>query len=257
MTLPHASRMRYRSLAWVVSACFLAVLTRLVWLHWVDAPELRAEAMQARRVRQELPCRRGEIRDAQDNLLAVSEDVWDIGVDPVSLDKKDLARTAEVAVALGAPLLKVMEAFNPPLRLDGEGVERKVRWVVLARECGEETVKRMKALNIKALRAELKYRRSYPKNALAAHVLGFVNKEGEPASGIERVMHSLLSGQKGWIESERDGKHREIASIRIREVAPVDGSNVVLTLNSLVQKTCEDALAAAAARYNPKGASSS
>jgi cell division protein FtsI/penicillin-binding protein 2 len=147
--------MRYRSLAWVVSACFLAVLTRLVWLHWVDAPELRAEAMQARRVRQELPCRRGEIRDAQDNLLAVSEDVWDIGVDPVSLDKKDLARTAEVAVALGAPLLKVMEAFNPPLRLDGEGVERKVRWVVLARECGEETVKRMKALNIKALRAEL------------------------------------------------------------------------------------------------------
>ncbi|GBL43389.1 penicillin-binding protein 2B [Verrucomicrobiota bacterium] len=111
----------------------------------------------------------------------------------------------------------------------------------------------MKALNIKALRAELKYRRSYPKNALAAHVLGFVNKEGEPASGIERVMHSLLSGQKGWIESERDGKHREIASIRIREVAPVDGSNVVLTLNSLVQKTCEDALAAAAARYNPKG----
>ena len=86
MTLPHASRMRYRSLAWVVSACFLAVFARLVWLHWVDAPELRAEAMQARRVRQELPCRRGEVRDAQDNLLAVSEDVWDIGVDPVALD---------------------------------------------------------------------------------------------------------------------------------------------------------------------------
>ena len=253
MTLPHASRMRYRSLAWVVSACFLAVFARLVWLHWVDAPELRAEAMQARRVRQELPCRRGEIRDAQDNLLAVSEDVWDIGVDPVALDKKDAPRAGEVALALGVPALKVLEAFNPPPRLDDEGVERKVRWVVLARECGEETVKRMKALNIKALRAELKYRRAYPKGALAAHVLGFVNKEGEPAAGIERVMHPLLAGQKGWIESERDGKRREIASIRIREVAPVDGSTVVLTINSLVQKACEDALAAAAARYNPKG----
>ena len=148
MTLPHASRMRYRSLAWVVSACFLAVFLRLVWLHWVDAPELRAEAMQARRVRQELPCRRGEIRDAQDNLLAVSEDVWDIGVDPVALDKKDAPRAGEVALALGVPALKVLEAFNPPTRLDDEGVERKVRWVVLARECGEDTVKRMKALNI-------------------------------------------------------------------------------------------------------------
>ena len=39
-------------------------------------------ALQARRVLQEKPCRRGDIRDAQDNLLAVSEDVWDIGVDP-------------------------------------------------------------------------------------------------------------------------------------------------------------------------------
>jgi hypothetical protein len=87
MSLPHARRTRYRLLAWAVSLCFLAVITRLVWLHWVDAPRLRAEALQARRVLQEIPCRRGEIRDAQDNLLAISEDVWDIGVDPDSLVK--------------------------------------------------------------------------------------------------------------------------------------------------------------------------
>jgi cell division protein FtsI/penicillin-binding protein 2 len=67
-------------------------------------------------------------------------------------------------------------------------------------------------------------------------------------------MNSLLEGQKGWIESERDGRHRELTSIRLREVAPVDGSTVVLTINSLIQKTCEEALAAAATRYNPKGA---
>ena len=37
MTLPHARRLRFRSLAWVVSACFLVVVGRLVWLHWIDA----------------------------------------------------------------------------------------------------------------------------------------------------------------------------------------------------------------------------
>ena len=125
---------------------------------------------------------------------------------------------------------------------------------MLAREAGEDVVNRVKALGIKALRAELKYRRSYPKGQLAAHVLGYVNKEGVPAAGIESVMDPLLVGQKGWIESERDGRRRELTSIRLREVAPVDGSTVVLTINSLVQKTCEEALAAAAARYNPKGA---
>jgi cell division protein FtsI/penicillin-binding protein 2 len=244
--------MRYRSLAWVVSCCFLAVFSRLVWLHWIDAPRLRAEAVQARRVLRGQPCRRGEIRDAQDNLLAVSEDVWDIGVDPDSLVKGENARALEVATALGIPVTKVIQAFNTTTRVDSEGEEKDIRWTVLAREVNETTVKRMKALGIKALRAELKYHRSYPKGQLAAHVLGYVNKEGEPASGIERVMNSLLIGQNGWIESERDGRHRELTSNRLREVAPVDGSTVVLTINSLVQKTCEDALAAAAARYAPK-----
>jgi cell division protein FtsI/penicillin-binding protein 2 len=252
MTLPHARRMRYRSLAWVVSFCFLAVFSRLVWLHWIDAPRLRAEAAQARRVLRSQPCRRGEIRDAQDNLLAVSEDVWDIGVDPDSLVKGENARALEVATALGVPVTKVIQAFNTTTRVDSDGEEKDIRWTVLAHEVDEATVKRMKALGIKALRAELKYHRNYPKGQLAAHVLGYVNKEGEPASGIERVMNSLLIGQNGWIESERDGRHRELTSNRLREVAPVDGSTVVLTINSLVQKTCEDALAAAATRYTPK-----
>ena len=253
MSLPHARRTRYRLLAWVVSLCFLAVISRLVWLHWVDAPRLRAEALQARRVLQEIPCRRGEIRDAQDNLLAVSEDVWDIGVDPDSLVKGDHERAPEVAAILGLPFAKVRQAFETTTRLDESGEEKKIRWAVLAHEVNEATMKRIKALGVRALRADLKYRRNYPKGQLAAHVLGYVNKEGVPAAGIESVMNPLLLGQKGWIESERDGRHREITSNRLREVAPVDGSTVVLTINSLIQKTCEDALAAAAARYNPKG----
>ncbi|MFM9001314.1 MAG: peptidoglycan D,D-transpeptidase FtsI family protein [Opitutia bacterium] len=253
MTLPHASRMRFRFLPWVVSAFFRAVLVRLVQLHWVDAPELRAEAYQARRLVETRPCRRGEIRDVQDNLLAVSEDVWDIGVDPESLRPGDDARIPEVATLLGLPAARVREAFTPRTRTDSEGVERKVRWTVLLKEVGEPLMRKVEALRIKALRPELKYRRSYPKGTLAAHVVGYVNKEGVPAAGIERVMDSLLAGQDGWIESERDGRRREIASNRLREVEPVDGSTVVLTVHGQVQKACEDALEAAALRYRPKG----
>ena len=252
MTLPHARRKRFASLAWVVSACFLAVVARLVWLHWIDAPLLRAEALQRRYVFQEKACRRGEIRDAQDNLLAVSEDVWDIGVDPESLQKDDRRRAGEVAAILRLSLPTVNAAFNPIPRLDDEGVEHRTRWVVLARECDEATMRKVQELKIKALRAELKYRRNYPKGALAAHVIGYVNKEMIPSAGIEKSLDAFLQGQKGWIESERDGHRREIASNRLREVAPVDGSTVVLTINSLVQNACETALAKAATQYTPK-----
>jgi len=252
MTLPHARRLRFRSLAWVVSACFLIVVGRLVWLHWIDAPSLRAEALQRRYVFQEKVCRRGEIRDSQDNLLAVSEDVWDIGVDPESLLKDDHKRAVEVAAILRLPLLTVKAAFNPAPRVDDEGVARRVRWVVLARECDEATMKKIQELKLKAVRSELKYRRNYPKGQLAAHVVGYVNKEMVPSVGIEKSLDGFLQGQKGWIESERDGRRREIASNRLREVAPIDGSTVVLTINSLVQNACEVALEKAAHQYTPK-----
>lgn len=252
MSLPQARRLRYRSLAWVVSGCFLVVLVRLVWLHWVVAPQLRAEAAQARRMQQVMLARRGEIRDAQDNLLAVSDDVWDVGVDPEALTKKDLLRSTEVAMILKISPVAVNLAFNKTKRVDADGEEQSVRWEVLARDCDEATEKRIRALGIKALVTEHKFKRRYPKGQLAAHVIGYVNKQGMPSVGIEHVMNEFLVGQNGWIESERDGRHREIASIRLREVPPVDGSNLILTINSLVQKTCEDALAAAVARYNPK-----
>ena len=182
----------------------------------------------------------------------MSEDVWDIGVDPEALQKDDQNRAAEVAAILRLPLLTVRAAFNPPARVDDEGVERRVRWVVLARECDEPTMKRIQELKMKALRADLKYRRNYPKGQLAAHVVGYVNKEMVPSVGIEKALDGFLQGQKGWIESERDGHRREIASNRLREVAPVDGSTVVLTINSLVQNACEVALEKAANQYTPK-----
>jgi cell division protein FtsI/penicillin-binding protein 2 len=251
MTLLHARQKRFRSLAWIVSICFVAVIVRLFWLHWVEAPELCAEAVQARSVFEELDCRRGEIRDAQNNLLAVSEDVWDIGVDPESLKKEEVSRAIEIAGILGVSSAEVSKAFNTKAKIDAEGNEHRIRWIVLAHEVDKTVYKKITDLKIKALRAELKYRRNYPNGQLAAHVIGYVNKEGQSACGIEKALNNFLQGQKGWIESERDGRRREIASIRLREVQPVDGNNIILSLNSLVQKTCEDALEKAVAQYNP------
>jgi cell division protein FtsI/penicillin-binding protein 2 len=156
-----------------------------------------------------------------------------------------------VAKILGVSSADVIKAFNTKPITDEEGNERRIRWIVLAHEVDKNIFKKITDLKIKALRAELKYRRNYPNGQLAAHVIGYVNKEGQSACGIEKSLNNFLQGQKGWIESERDGRRREIASIRLREVQPVDGNNVILSINNLVQKTCEDAIEKAVAQYNP------
>ena len=110
MSLPHARRPRLRILVWLVSAGFAVLLAKLVQLHAVDGPRLRAKAIEARSERAERPSRRGEIRDRQGNLLAATDTVWDIGVDPHSLVPEDRARAPEVAARF--PQRLRLEDFN-------------------------------------------------------------------------------------------------------------------------------------------------
>lgn len=256
MSLPHARRPRLRILVWLVSAGFAVLLAKLVQLHALDGPRLRAKAIEARSERAERPSRRGEIRDRQGNLLAATDTVWDIGVDPHSLVPEDRARAPEVAARLGLPVATVLEAFSEDrrTRLDPAGAARDVRWVVLAKEVDEARKSRVEALGIRAVYGQPRFRRIYHQGSLAAHVLGYINHNGDPTFGVEKSFDALLRGQDGWVESERDGRRREIVARRLRDVPAVNGQSLELTLDSVIQSACEEALAKAVQEHRPKGA---
>ena len=74
-----------------------------------------------------------------------------------------------------------------------------------------------------------------PGGALAAHVLGYVNREQKAVMGVELAMDFYLSGQDGWRETEYDGKRQEMAQFRKRQIDPADGFHVSLTLDMMVQ----------------------
>lgn len=256
MSLPHARRPRFRILAWLVSAGFALLAAKLVQLHVVDGPRLRAKAIEARSERAERPSRRGEIRDRQGDVLASTDVVWDVGVDPQVLAPEDRSRAAEVARALGVPATEVLVAFGESrrTRVDAAGAVRDVRWVVIAKDVAEPRKRQVDALGIRGVYGQPRFRRDYPQGSLAAHLLGYINHNGDPTSGVEKAFDSLLRGQDGWVESERDGRRRELVTRRLRDVPAVDGQSLELTLDSVIQSACEEALADVAREYRPKGA---
>jgi cell division protein FtsI (penicillin-binding protein 3) len=128
----------------------------------------------------------------------------------------------------------------------------KDRWVKLREGVDEPTFARIEGLNIRGLTAERVYRRVYPGNDLGAHVLGFVNKEGSAAAGVESKFDLYLKGEDGWIESEKDGARREMAQFRTREIPVKDGHDVVLTIDSVVQHMIENELRSIGAKYRPR-----
>jgi cell division protein FtsI/penicillin-binding protein 2 len=70
--------------------------------------------------------------------------------------------------------------------------------------------------------------RNYPHAALAAHVLGFVGRNGDTNSaefgqmigvdGIERTFDEKLAGTPGWRVTEKDRRRNEVVALRDQDV---------------------------------------
>ncbi len=128
------------------------------------------------------------------------------------------------------------------------------RWRKIAENLDDNTYDAIRALKIKGLRGDRKYVRVYPSDELAAHVIGFVNKEFDAVLGIEKQFDYYLKGQDGWIETERDGHREELVHYRKRDVAPTDGMNIELTIDSIIQEIAEREVRSIVSKYNPNSA---
>jgi cell division protein FtsI (penicillin-binding protein 3) len=137
---------------------------------------------------------------------------------------------------------------------DAENGVRRIRWATLSDRIDEDVYEKVMALGIRGVYGNRAYARAYPHNQLAAHVLGYVNKSGVPAAGVESYADFFLRGQDGWREGERDGRGHEAAQFRTRDVPAHDGYTVVLSLDTVVQHYVEEELETIAKKYQPEKA---
>lgn len=267
---------RLTLLAMGVIACFMGVGVRLVFLQVVDRESLLQFVEKARRQIVVEHARRGTILDTHGNLLATSRSELTIAVDPwmvvdyLNEEKSEKHRArkkleqeskrAEFAALIGMSAADIEKIFEPKMRAVSAEKDKKDgtpdglvkdRWVKLREGIDEPTFARIQQLNVQGLTFERVYRRIYPSGGLAAHVIGYLNKDGTPVTGAEHNFDLYLKGQDGWIESEKDGARRELAQFRSREVPVQDGNDVVLTIDSVVQHIIEDELKTIAAKFSP------
>lgn len=260
MSKGFASNVRMTLLAVGVLGLFSAVCVRLVFLHVLDRDELLGFVEKARRQIVVEHARRGAILDTKGNVLATSRSYVVLGADPEMLKEAESSKWADLARLLGTNYLELDKILRKSIAAsqlalastDDAAKEKRVRYVKLADEVDEAVYDRIMALRIRGVYGSRGYKRVYPGNQLAAHVLGYINKENTPVTGAERHFDLYLKGQDGWIESEKDGARREMAQFRTREVDPQDGHDVVLTIDSVIQSIIERELDGIAAKYNPQ-----
>ncbi|HTU03136.1 MAG TPA: penicillin-binding protein 2, partial [Candidatus Sulfotelmatobacter sp.] len=167
---------------------------------------------------------------------------------------------AGMVISVGPPAAADPAGDPAPKRDDTELDEpdregnRPIRWAKLSDQVPESVYAQIAKLGVRGVYGSRVYRRNYPHNDMAAHVIGYVDREERPVAGIEHYADFYLRGENGWLESERDGRSRELAQFRTREVPASDGFNVSLTIDANIQRMAEDELAAIAAQYEPEKA---
>jgi len=121
---------------------------------------------------------------------------------------------------------------------------KESRYQVLATKVTRDQVEKIQAAELDGVRFQATTQRVYPEAGLAGQILGFVDANGDGKYGIEGGMDEQLKGTNGLLKAVTDvsGATLTIGDQNV-EIAPKNGTNVVLSVDRNIQTKAEQALA--------------
>lgn len=206
----------------LVGLGFLALVARAVYIQIIGTDFYQQQGEMRYSARWDVPASRGRILDRNGALLAGSVLAPSVWAAPKAFTA-DRAKRRDFAKLLG------MSAAELDRRL-----AENANFVWLAKQVEEPVAERIKALQLPGVHLERHYRRRYPEGEAAAHVVGFTDDDQRGQEGVELAFQSELQGRVGTRNVVRDRFGRVIEDTG-ESVAPVDGRDVELSIDSKVQ----------------------
>lgn len=247
-----AGSTRLRILSMVLVALVLAgmVWSRLAYWQVAKHGQLASQAQAQYREVVQLPAVRGAIFDRHLTQLVVNTTVYSAFVSPDQVPKTERDRVAN-------GLVTVLAADRAKLTAT---LASGAKFAYVARRLPKDKADQLRALKLPGVGLEEETQRSYlpgisSGTTLASNLLGFVNYNGDGQYGLEAKYQGALAGTPGYISSYRDLANREIVLGSHTHQDPVNGSDLVLSLDANIQYASEQALADGVKKYHAESGS--
>jgi cell division protein FtsI (penicillin-binding protein 3) len=216
-------------------------ITRATELGTIKAASLRHAAANEQVSVGAIPAPRGTITDRNGVQLALSESADDVVADPY------LIHRPEAVAARLSPLLG-----QRPAALLSEVTKPNTGFVYLAHALPADQAQAIMRLKINGISLVPEVRRVYPRDSLAAQVIGMVGWSDKGLSGLEYLYNKALRGVNGLRKTVDDALGQPISIEDQKPTQP--GKTLRLTIDSALQTEVEAVLSGVAAQYHPKGA---
>ena len=192
-----------------------------------------------------LKAKRGNIYDANMNLLATSDTVWRVFV-----SSRDIKRAEKRDGIMYTDI--IADGLSEILRLDRDTLYKKIKDsnvldITVKKSVNEQDFLRvMEFIREKSLEnlifTEASSSRYYPEGSLAAHVLGFTGSDNQGLYGLEYYYNSTLAGKDGYYLYAKDANGNALFTEHASIIPAEDGASIVTTIDSFVQSELESQL---------------
>ncbi len=214
---------------------WLGVLVlRLVQLQVIDHVKLKAEAIQQNQNIQKIEPKRGSIYDRNMTILARSVPRYSLFFHP--LENESHSEQWSRAKKIG----RILQLSSSKLSTIRAQINKDAKFIWLARKIDEQKAIQVSNMNINGAYLMEENKRFYPQGKRAAHVLGRVDIDEIGVSGIEYKYNETLQGIEGEGLILRDAKRRRYSFETLKP--PLDGKDLVLTLDETIQYIAEKEL---------------
>lgn len=217
----------------IVFLCILIVLIilicRLVFLMIFCSEYYGQKAKDLHQRERDIKAARGEILDCNGEVLATNRSVCTISVIHNQIKEPE----------------KVIEVLCKELDMDEEEVRKRVEKYssieIIKKNVDKEIGDAIRQYELEGVKIDEDYKRYYPFNSLASKVLGFTGGDNQGIIGLEVKYDKYLSGTSGKILTLTDARGVEIEAAVEERKEPVNGYNLVTTLDRNIQEYVEQA----------------
>ncbi|MGI4787390.1 MAG: peptidoglycan D,D-transpeptidase FtsI family protein [Janthinobacterium lividum] len=227
----------------IVAALYILLAGRLVYLQAARHVYFQTQADAYRVSKSLLPAQRGLILDRDGLALAANVPAAAVYADPQEV-ADPAAAAAQFAPVLQEDPAKLQQLLTPR--------SVHVHYVLLKRHLAVPNTltppvavvtAQIKKTGLAGIYVVPDTCRAYPDGSLAATVLGFTNRDGVGAEGLEHSQEAVLRGHDGKIVAEIDNDGRFLPGTTRRLVEADNGSDIVTTLDQRIQQVTDMELA--------------
>lgn len=222
-----------------------AIIYKLVEIQFVKGEEYISMAEESTVKSFDIFANRGNVYTADGSLLATSVSKYDIRMDPISVKESDFqSGIRDLSLELSKMLGKTPGHYETLIK---KGRATKNRYVFITRNLDYNEYQRIKKFPIfklgpykGGLIVEQRTVREYPIGEMAKRAVGYDDYRGRV--GIEGSFYEYLRGKNGKRLKQKISKGQWKPISDSNEIEPVDGRDVVTTIDLNIQDIAHHAL---------------